>query len=82
LILVYPANFVAVDSIVFPVLHIELCSCPKLDEFRVQFIPFVDDIFINFSLIIHEKPLNIPDDLKYDFEDKLKFYILCLLLGG
>ena len=57
-------------------------SCPKFDEFREQFIPFVDDFFINFSLIIHEKTMNIPDDLENDFEDNLNFYVLCLLLGG
>ena len=57
-------------------------SCPKFDEFREQFIPFVDDFFINFSLIVHEKSLNIPDDLENDFEDNLNFYVLCLLLGG
>ena len=57
-------------------------SCPKFDEFREQFIPFVDDFFINFSLIVHEKSLNIPDDLENDFEDNLNFYVLYLILGG
>jgi len=57
-------------------------SCSKFDEFRTQFIQFVDDIFINFSLIVHEKSLNILDNSEKDFEDNLNFYVLCLLLGG
>jgi len=57
-------------------------SCPKFDEFRKQFIPFIDDFYINFSLIVHEKSLNIPDDLENDFEDNLNFYVLYLILGG
>ena len=57
-------------------------SCSKLDEFREQFIPFVDDFFINFSLIVHKKLLNIPGDLENDFEDNLNFYVFGLLLGG
>ena len=38
--------------------------------------------FINFSLIAHEKSLNIPDDKEEDFDDNINFYVLCLLLGG
>ena len=57
-------------------------SCSKFNEFREHFIRFVDDIFINFSLIVHEKSLNIPDNSENDFEDNLNFYVLCLLLGG
>ena len=56
--------------------------CPKFEEFRQHFIPFVDEIFINFSLIVHEKSLNIPDDKEEDFDDNINFYVLCLLLGG
>ena len=57
-------------------------SCLKFNEYRKQFIPFVDDFFINFSLIIHEKSLNIPYYLENDFENNLNFYVLCLLLDG
>lgn len=35
---------------------------PKFEEFRQQFIQFVDENFINFSLIVYEKYFNIPDD--------------------
>jgi len=56
-------------------------SCPKYDKFKVQFIPFVDDIFINFSFIFREKSLNI-DDLENDFKDNLNFYLWCLPFGG
>lgn len=59
-----------------------ILSCSKFDEFREQYIQFVDDIFINFSLIVHEKSLNISDNSEKDFEDNLNFYVLCLLLGG
>ena len=33
---------------------------PKFEEFRQQFIQFIDEICINFSLIINEKSLKIP----------------------
>ena len=57
-------------------------TCPKFDEFRQQFIPLVDDFFINFSLISIQKSLNLSDDSEKDFEDNINFLVLCLLLGG
>jgi len=57
-------------------------SYPKFDEFREQFIPFVDDFFINFSLIVYEKSLNFFDNLENDFEDNLNFYVMYLFIGG
>ena len=35
---------------------------------------------MDFSLIVHEKSLNIPDDKEEDFDDNINFYIQCLLL--
>ena len=57
-------------------------SCPKFDEFRSQYISFVDDLFINFSLIKEQKSLNVSTESEKDFEDNINFYILCILLGG
>ena len=42
---------------------------------------FVDEIFIIFSMIVHEKSLNIPDGKEKGFNDYFFFYSLCLLLG-
>jgi hypothetical protein len=47
-----------------------------------SFCYFVDEIFINFSLTVHKKSLNIPDDKKKkkkeDFDDNINFYVLHL----
>jgi len=76
----HPAALVAVESIMFPVLHQWIMYCPKFDKFENNSIHLFD-IFIAFSLIAHEKSLSIPNDLENDFEDNLNFYVLCLLLG-
>ena len=55
--------------------------CPKFFKFRKRYIQFVDEIFINFSLIVHEKSLNIPDSKEEGFNDCINFYVLYLLLG-
>ena len=34
-------------------------SCTKFFEFRLQFIPIVEDFFLNFSLISEQKTLNL-----------------------
>ena len=39
----------------------------KFEEFGQQFITFINKIFINFSLIVHEKLLSIPDDKEEGF---------------
>ena len=64
LILFHPADVAVGKSIIFPVSFINPISCPKFVDFGIQFIPFVDvdEIFIIFSLILHEKSMNIPDD--------------------
>jgi len=45
-------------------------ACSKFDQFREQFIHFIDEIYTNFFLIVYEKSLNISDDSENDFEDK------------
>jgi len=40
----------------------------KIEEIEQQFIQFVDENLINFSLIVHDKFLNIPDGKSEDFE--------------
>ena len=56
--------------------------CPKLNEIRSQCISFVDDLFINLSIIVRQKSLNVSTDSEKDFEDNINFYVLCILLGG
>jgi hypothetical protein len=42
----------------------------------------VDENFINFSLIVHEKSLNIPDDKEEDFDNNINFlYFISFLTG-
>ena len=54
--------------------------CPEQFKFRQQFIQFVEEIFINLFLIVHEKSQNIPNDKEEDFDDNINFYALNLLL--
>jgi len=57
-------------------------SCSKFNDIRSQYINFVDDLFINFYLIVEQKSLNISDEYEKNFEDNINFYVLCILLGG
>jgi len=43
------------------------------EEFRQKLIKYVDEIFINLFLIVHEKLLNIPNDKEEDFNDYIIF---------
>ncbi len=57
-------------------------SCPKFNDLRSQYISFIDDLFINFSLIVEQKSLDVLTESEKDFEDNINFYVLCILLGG
>jgi len=48
--------------------------CPIFEEFGQQFIQFIDENFINYSLIVHEKSLIIPYDKEEVFDDNINFY--------
>ena len=54
---------------------------PKFEEFKRQCIYFIDETFINFSLIVHGKSLNITNDKEENFDDNINFYVMCLLLS-
>ena len=70
------------ESIVYPGLLIGLRFVLNSTNLEYNSFLFVDVIFFNFSVIVHEKLLNIPDSLENGFESNLNFCILCLLLGG
>ncbi len=57
-------------------------SCPKFNDLRPQYISFIDDLFINFSLIVEQKSLDVLIESEKDFEDNINFYVLYILLGG
>ena len=87
-------NLVSEDfPICFPLCYDESNSTPSFTHqilFQVlnlknlgkPFIQFVDEHFINFSLIVHEKSLNISDDKKKDFKDNINFFFKLYLLFG
>jgi len=61
---------------------IDRCNCQinlgiYFDEIRSQFISFVDDLFINLSLIKEQKSLEVSTESEKDFEDSINFYVLC-----
>jgi len=49
-------------------------SCSKFNEIRSQFIRFVDDLSINFSLIKEQKSLEVSTESEKDFEDNINFF--------
>jgi len=55
--------------------------CPKFENLKYLFIQFIDENFINFSLIVHKKPLSIPNFKKEEFNDNINFSGTMLLLG-
>ncbi|KAG4098638.1 hypothetical protein H8356DRAFT_1327528 [Neocallimastix lanati (nom. inval.)] len=54
--------------------HLDLCLNKSL--------PFLDDLFLKFALIIEQKSLNVSLDSEKDYDNNIYYYILSALLGG
>eukprot|EP00833_Pecoramyces_ruminatium_P010953 jgi/Orpsp1_1/1184985/evm.model.c7180000091845.2 len=57
-------------------------SCPVFTNFRNEYLFFIDDMAVNFSLIIAQKSLDVSLDSEKDYEDNINYFILSALLGG
>jgi len=55
------------ENIIIPSFTYWILLCPKFKEFRLQLIQFVNEISINFSLIVNKKSLSIPNFQKGRF---------------
>jgi len=45
-------------------------------------LPFLDDLFLKFAMIIEQKSLDVSLDSEKDYDNNIYYYILSALLGG
>eukprot|EP00833_Pecoramyces_ruminatium_P002957 jgi/Orpsp1_1/1176989/evm.model.c7180000059745.1 len=58
-------------------------SCPVFTNFRNKYLFFIDDMAVNFTLIIvQQKSLDVSLDSEWDYEDNIYYFKLSALLGG
>ena len=50
--------------------------------YRNKSLPFLDDLFLKFAMIIEQKSLDVSLDLEKDYDNNIYYYILSALLGG
>jgi hypothetical protein len=53
-----------------------------LENNRNKYLPFLDDLFLNFAMIIEQKSLDVSLDSKKDYVNNIYYFILSALLGG
>jgi len=51
-----------------------------LENYRNKFLPFLDDLFLKFAMIIKQKFLDVSLDSEKDY-DNIYYFILSDLLG-
>ena len=56
-------------------------ACKELENYRNKSLPFLDDLFLKFSMIIEQKSLNVSLDSEKDYDNNIYYYILSALLG-
>ena len=52
-----------------------------MGDYRNKYLPFLDDLFLKFAMIIEQKSLDVSLDSEKDYDNNI-YYILCALLGG
>ena len=57
-------------------------ACKELENYRNKSLPFLDDIFLKFAMVIEQKSLDVSLDLEKDYDNNIYYYILSALLGG
>jgi len=53
-----------------------------LENYRNKSLPFPDDLFWKFAMIIEQKSLNFPLDSEKDYDNNIYYFISSALLGG
>jgi len=51
-------------------------------NYRNKSLPFLDDLFLKFALIIEQKSLDVSLDSEKDYDNNFYYFILSALLGG
>jgi len=54
----------------------------ELENYRNKSLPFLDDLFLKFAMIIEQKFLDVSLDSEKDYDNNIYYYILSALLGG
>jgi len=57
-------------------------ACKELENYRNKSLPFPDDLFWKFAMIIEQKSLNFPLDSEKDYDNNIYYFISSALLGG
>ena len=57
-------------------------ACKELENYRNDSLPFLDDFFLKFALIIEQKSLDVSFDSEKDYDNNIYYFILSALLGG
>ena len=57
-------------------------ACKELENYRNKSLPFLDDLFLKFAMIIEQKSLDVFLDSEKDYDNNIYYYILSALLGG
>ena len=50
--------------------------------FAYKELPFLDDLFLKFAMIIEQKSLDVSLDSEKDYDNNIYYFILSTLLGG
>ena len=56
-----------------------------MENYRNKFLPFLDDLFLKFVIIIEQKSLDVSLDSEKDYDNNIYYiyyFILSALLGG
>jgi len=56
-------------------------ACNELENYRNKSLPFLDDLFLKFAMIIEQKSLDVSLDSEKNY-DNIYYFILSALLGG
>jgi len=54
-------------------------ACKELKNYRNKSLPFLDDLFLKFALIIEQKSLDISFDSEKDYDNNIYYFTLSAL---
>ena len=57
-------------------------ACKELENYTNKSLPFLDDLFLKFAMIIEQKSLDVSLDSEKDYDNNIYYYIFSALLGG
>jgi len=54
-------------------------ACKELENYRNKSLPFLDDLFLKFTMIIEQKSLDVSLDSEKDYDNNIYYFIIELL---